>query len=387
MCNDLTAAQLLDLVQRVFAPTKNDKALAILMDLPDDVVRDNQAWAERRKMAADWTEKLVSQQDTLGLDVNLVLYANTHMNNADLPELAWIFSGGDIPLSVDDLDRERGIAFDEIFSSHGILLAPTEFSTTAPLKLAATRTGIRAATMPGFCPSMIPALRLDYDEINRRVEYMTSLLSRADKADFIFRVDESEEYKLTLDLRHRTAHASGGLFHEPGQAGNLPSGESYIVPYEGELDGHESGSHGLLPVELDGEVVLYSIHANRATEVISQGRVSSLEAEKITAEPAYGNLAELGIGVLGDFDLEPTGEILLDEKLGLHIAFGRSDHFGGQVGTAQFSSPDAVVHIDRVYVPGIQPRVVPVWVELSMDNGDTIHLMDEGKFVVEYPDS
>jgi phosphoribosylaminoimidazole-succinocarboxamide synthase len=33
------------------------------------------------------------------------------------------------------------------------------------------------------------------------------------------------------------------------------------------------------------------------------------------------------------------------EKLGLHIAFGRSDHFGGQVGAAKFSKPEEVVHV------------------------------------------
>jgi len=239
--------------------------------------------------------------------------------------------------------------------------------------------------MPGFSKEMIPALRLDYTEINRRVQFMADLLTRAQRASFLFRVDGVDEYKLELDLRHRSAHASGGLFPAAGQAGNLPSGESYIVPYEGEISGDGSGSAGVLPVELDGEVVLYDIKANKAIGVLTMGEVSKKEAERLSREPAYGNLAELGLGVLGDFNLQATGEILLDEKLGLHIAFGRSDHFGGQVGAAQFSSPEAVVHIDRVYVTAIQPRVLAARVDLLMDDKSELALMRDGKFVVEYP--
>ena len=70
---------------------------------------------------------------------------------------------------------------------------------------------------------------------------------------------------------------------------------------------------------------------NKAVRVLSSGPASEEEADHIAREPAYANLSELGLGVLGDFGLNPTGSILLDEKLGLHIAFGRSDHFGGTV--------------------------------------------------------
>jgi len=42
------------------------------------------------------------------------------------------------------------------------------------------------------------------------------------------------EHLANFDLRFRTGHASGGLMREEGIVGNLPSGEAYIVPYEGE---------------------------------------------------------------------------------------------------------------------------------------------------------
>ena len=192
---------------------------------------------------------------------------------------------------------------------------------------------------------------------------------------------------LRLDLRHRTAHASGGLLPEPGTAGNLPSGESYIVPYEGERPGEPSRSEGVLPVQLGDEVVALPHRGEpRRRGPLRRARSRAREAEHLAREPAYGNIAELGLGVLGDFGIEPIGEVLLDEKLGLHIAFGRSDHFGGQVGPPQFSRPEAVVHQDRVYVPALQPRVVAARVDLQREDGLKLALMRDGHYVIDFDD-
>jgi leucyl aminopeptidase (aminopeptidase T) len=236
--------------------------------------------------------------------------------------------------------------------------------------------------MPGFSAAMIPALRLDYTLIGARVDRMCALLDRAEGCRLRFRTDR-EEHRLFLDLRHRPGHASGGLFREPGRAGNLPSGESYIVPYEGEIAGDASRSAGEIPVQFGREVVVYRVEGNRAVAVLTRGPAAGEEARRLAEEPAYGNLAELGLGVLGDFGLEPTGEILLDEKLGLHIAFGRSEHFGGQVGPRDFSSPDRVVHIDRVYIPAIQDRITVAEAVLEMPGGEELLLMTEGEYRVE----
>ena len=88
--------------------------------------------------------------------------------------------------------------------------------------------------------------------------------------------------------------------------------------------------------------------------------------------------------MLSAFGLKPIGEILLDEKLGLHLAFGRSDHFGGQVGPAQFSGPGAVIHIDRVYVPETQPDVKVLAVDLQFPDGGRLALMRDGEYVVGF---
>jgi len=178
-------------------------------------------------------------------------------------------------------------------------------------------------------------------------------------------------------------HASGGLITEPGTAGNLPSGEAYIVPYEGERPNESSRSAGELPVQLNGELVIYTIAANRALRVEGEGPRAQAERELIIEEPAYANLAELGLGVLADFGIEPCGEVLLDEKLGLHIAFGRSEHFGGTVGPAQFTRPERVVHIDRVFVPKVQPRIEVARVALRGPRGATT-VIEHDRFVVDF---
>lgn len=370
----LSRDELAALVRRVFHVRPDDTGIAVLIDLPDRRTADAPTWRDRRRIAHEWAVELAGSD--LGLPVHLYGYRNVGMNNADLPPTAWLL---DVP--ADDADAlEPSVAqpFDDVLRHHSILLAPTRFSATAPLKLAAPRYGFRAATLPGFTRAMIGALRLDYGEVARRVERLKVLLDPATGADFLFEV-AGRRVELHLDLRFRLAHASTGLVHEPGTAGNLPSGEAYLVPYEGERPGEPSRSRGTLPVELDGEVVCYEIRENRAVAVAEGGEVAAREAELLRREPAYGNLAELGLGVLADFGVEPLGEILIDEKLGLHIAFGRSDHFGGQVGAGDFSRPEAVVHIDRVYLPATQPRVQVRRVDLVMD-GAARPLMRDGTY-------
>lgn len=383
MREELSGEGLAALIERVFRLRASDRAMAVLVDLPDGVRGDTAEWRERREMAAQWVRRLTLCRQHLGLDVHLYLYRNVRTNNADLPRGAWLHGGGPLPGTADELDPLAEEPFPVIFRAHSILMAVTELSATAPLKLMAKTFAFRAATMPGFTPAMIPALRLDYEEINRRVIRFKELLDRAEGAELIFQVENGPECRLYLDLRHRTAHASGGLLHEPGTAGNLPSGEAYIVPYEGEIEGAPSASAGQLPVQFGSEVVIYEISQNCAVRVIGTGAAARREADYIAREPAYGNIAELGLGVLSDFGVKPCGSLLLDEKLGLHIAFGRSDHFGGRVGAAQFSRPEEVVHIDRVYLPSVQPLVHVRRVVLC-GPGFEIPLLRDDRFVIDF---
>ncbi len=379
----LTADELVQLVRRVFAPGEADRSLCLLVDIPDSRSPDTPAWRARRAMAADWHNKLQAQRHRTGLQVSTVVYANVHHSNADLPPWAYPHRAGPLP-DVLRGGQETARPFAAVLRDHPIFIALTQFSATAPLKVGARQHGFRAATLPGFTAEMIPALRLDFVEVNRRVERIKGLLDQAQGARLRFAVDRAERHELHIDLRHRRGHASGGVLHEAGLAGNLPAGEAYIVPYEGEVPGVASRTEGQLPVQLGDEVVVYEVRANQAVGVRPGGAVARAEAARLAQEPAYGNLAELGLGVLADFGLRPIGELLLDEKLGLHIAFGRSDHFGGQTGPGRFTCPEAVVHIDRVYTPAIQPRVSVVSVDLTLPDATELPLIREDRTVVDF---
>jgi leucyl aminopeptidase (aminopeptidase T) len=378
----LSPEELVALVRSVFPRFETDRALAILVDVPREARSDNPAWKERRRLAHEWHVLLQARKAEIPLAaVQLIAYPDVGSNNADLPADSFLLDGP-LPDLAAELERAgKRVSFEQVFAATQLFLAPTEFSTTAPLKVAARRFRFRAATMPGFAASMIPALRIDYGEVARRVDALKIRLDEADHADVYFTVDDKSEYAMHFDLRRRTAHASSGRFPEPATAGNLPSGEAYIVPYEGEA-GEASRTAGVLPVEIDGEMVLFTVRANRAVAAEGAGPAAQAERAHLAGEPAYGNMAELGFGVLADFGLGPTGEILLDEKLGLHIAFGRSEHFGGAVGPGDFSSPAAVIHLDRIYITQAQPRIAVDAVILGCGDGRSETVMAGGTYTI-----
>lgn len=380
----LEGMDLVSLIRKVFRIRPEDKGIGILVDLPNKYKPDHVLWKKRREMAFRWFKEICSLSHELeNLDIHLFLYENVGAHNAELPENAYKYDQSECPDCAEMLDKQLSVPFEKVFESCQIIIAPTEYSATAPLKLQAHTFGFRAATMPGFKEEMIPALMLDYEEIAHRTNLLSDMLGKATGAEVVFGVDGLKEYQLYLDLRFRKGHASDGRLHEPGMVGNLPPGEGYIAPYEGEVEGQESRSRGHLPVQFFDEVVVYRVEHNRAVSVETEGVWSRRERELLEREPAYGNIAEIGFGVLGDMGLKPTQELLLDEKLGLHIAFGRSDHFGGHTGEKAFSKPEAVVHIDRVYIPETQPRIKILSVDL-IEIGKRIPIIKDDQYVIEW---
>jgi hypothetical protein len=369
------------LIQAVFPPLPQDKNLAILIDLPLSGSDDNAGWRTRRDFAVNMKETLAAGVADLGLEgIWLVAYEAVGSNNGDLPLVCYRIDDT-LPETAQGLQGLAGrMETEALFRSCQLFIAPTEYSTTAPLKVAARQHQFRAATMPGFSAEMIPALQIDYGEVARRLALLKEKLDPAESASILFLVRETEHYFLDIDLRFRTTHLSTGRFPEAGMVGNLPSGEAYIVPYEGERE-PESKTRGELPVQFGDEIVLYHVEKNRARSAFGSGETAQVESRRLQSEPAYGNIAELGFGILADFGVEPVGEILLDEKLGLHIAFGRSDHFGGFVGAGQFSSPQALVHIDRIYIPQTQPLVQVASVKLHYAEGKEEEIIRSGRYL------
>jgi len=379
---NLSEQEIVNLIKAVFPGIQKEDRLGILVDIPHSARRDNSHWQVRRKIAEEWAGILGNHIDRLGLkEVQLIAYPEVESNNADLPDLAYRIDKRPLPHQSDQLGaRGQETAFDDIFKSTRIFLAPTEYSATAPLKNAARKFGFRAATMPGFSPAMIPALRIDYQEVARRTGILKEKLDPADGARVLFTVSDKQDYRMFFDLRYRKAHLSSARFPDPGTAGNVPSGETYIVPYEGER-GTDSKTGGILPVQEKKEILLFKVEKNRAVSVTGAGPEYEREKNLLQEEPAYGNMGELGFGVLKDFGLSPINEILLDEKLGFHVAFGRSDHFGGIVSPADFSSAKRVIHLDRIYIHETQPDIRVRSIRLTGPEGEE-EIFREGEYLI-----
>ena len=62
MQNNLSSNELVSLVQSVFSLCAADRQLAILIDVPDDVVPDTPEWLERRIMAKHWYNQLMTRE-------------------------------------------------------------------------------------------------------------------------------------------------------------------------------------------------------------------------------------------------------------------------------------------------------------------------------------
>ena len=57
---------------------------------------------------------------------------------------------------------------------------------------------------------------------------------------------------------------------------------------------------------------------------------------------------------------------------------------GGKDATDREATAEAVIHQDHVYLPELQPRVVPALVTLVLDDGERMDLICDGRYVVDF---
>jgi leucyl aminopeptidase (aminopeptidase T) len=336
------------LLTDVFDP-QSGEIVTFVVDEPHGDLSDHEGWTARRAMAERWRQVMAELGAERGFTVGpLVCFGATGANNADLPRLA---RQGD-----DEVDLHETLA------ASTLVVAMTEFSATAPLALIAeANEDFRAASMPGVQERMeSTALSADYSRVAARCRAIHEAMEGAVLCDVLF----STGHRCFFDLRHRKAEMDDG-FLPRGKDGdriiNLPSGETFIVPYEGEYEGVPSWTAGTIPVVEDDELVLFHVVSNTVVVVEGEGPVADRYAAFFDADPARANIAEVAFGV--NERAEVTGEVLEDEKAGFHWAFGRSDHLGGVVGVEDFEAAENVVHQDIVYAAGnpiLAERVVVV---------------------------
>jgi hypothetical protein len=334
------AFDLIKLLTDVFDP-KPDEVVTVACDLPRTPGEDTPAWKERRTMALEWHRAFTALGHGRGFSTNPVLtYPSTGANNAELPIEGEM--GGNQVVLVDAL----------LDSTLAVFL--TQYSATAPLDaLSHLKEDFRAASMPGVEKRMErSALAADYREVARRCRILEKALSGAESLQVTF----SSGNRCSFDLRFRTPEMDDGFLprHKAGdRVINLPSGETFIVPYEGEQPGHLSETKGTIPIREGADLIILHIEART-------------------------NVAEVAFGC--NEWAQVTGNVLEDEKAGFHWAYGRSDHLGGTVGITKFIHRDTVVHQDIVYAKGNPIQVAEA--TAIRPEGEKTRIIRNGNYVV-----
>jgi len=305
----------------IFNPKKDEKIL-LIYDRPINEVKDNSKWKERRIFIRQWYEFLLILSKKYHFYVTLDYYDATGINNKLLDE-----------------------SLQNRFGKYNIIIAMTEFSITTTLVglIKKNPLTIRCASMPMVEKRMEKSvLQMDYSDVKRYAKNLKKILQKSDSATISFSTGDT----LFIDLRNRNAGADDGDCSKPGDMINLPSGEGFIAPYEGSDDEKvefgDSKTEGILPIYYKDEIIKLHIKKNNIISCDGNKKIILELKNYFNANPFRKNIAELGIGC--NPKAVVTGNILEDEKVGLHVAYGTSSHIGGKV--------TSDVHKDIVYAKG-----------------------------------
>ncbi len=244
----------------------------------------------------------------------------------------------------------------EAMKSAEVVLIPTSRSLShTDARRAATKAGARIASMPGITEDMmqIGGLTADYRQIAALTNNVADIFEKARKV----RVTTPSGTDLTMSVEERTPLRDTGLYHKPGEWGNLPAGEVCLAPVEGT-------TNGVLVIDSMGSVVTQPLRV-----AVKDGwakRFDGPDAAKLegllkSADRNAYNIGELGIGT--NSKARVTGKVLEDEKvLGtVHIALGDNTSYQG-------GHTKSRIHMDGI----LFHPTVKVDTRLLMQKGDLL---------------
>lgn len=350
------------LLETVFKPSQGEK-IAILIDLEDPTDVKDWGFLERdghsiQKMGYEHFYKGLhgGVMDQLGLTGGeLFCYKMTKGSNLDLDDEAYSPDG-------------RVLSFEkDIYPHYDILLCISTNSATAPLTASAKVHNFRGATMHGLNEIILNSgLSVDYNEVSKRAERLRQGMSNADAIEIDFKI-KGELYQLRIELNGQDAQKSHGLCRTGPDIANLPAGEVYYVPTNGE---------GHFPMKLeDGSIALLTVKGARVVEAqFVEGNPETVKAfdQRVKTDHATGFLGELGFGTelypIADHDIQ-------DEKAfgTFHVATGRNDHLGGDITTDKFKEKDNATHDDILFSPHKTPEIDAPTVRLYKDG--KVHIL------------
>lgn len=244
----------------------------------------------------------------------------------------------------------------ELMQKFDIVLIPTAKSLThTDARRAASANGVRVATFPGITKEiMIRGMNADYKAIAKRSIKLKRILEQGKH----IRVTAPAGTDISFEIAGRTAIASKGLFHNKGESGNLPTGETFLAPVEGTANGVFVVDGSMAGLGLIGDVnIKVEVEKGFATKITGGRPARQLREMLDKVGKGACNIAEFGIGTNDSARL--SGIILEDEKVmgTIHIALGNNISMGGS-----FNVP---IHLDGV----VKKPTVYLDKKLLMDKG------------------
>lgn len=210
-----------------------------------------------------------------------------------------------------------------------VVLCPTTKSVThTAARREAVARGARIATLPGVTEEMmIRCLNADYHAIAERSIRLSQELQKAGE----IHVTSPAGTDIVMQRGDRYPKPDTGLFHHPGESGNLPGGETFFAPIEGTAQGTIVFEAAVAGVGKIKRPIRLLVRNGIAVEITGGPEAQKLNELVDAVGPSGRNIAELGIGTNDKAKI--TGLILEDEKVmgTVHIALGDNKSMGGNV--------------------------------------------------------
>ncbi len=233
----------------------------------------------------------------------------------------------------------------ELMQKVDVVVCPTAKSLThTDARRNAVKLGVRVGTMPGISiDTMVRCLSADYDKIIQ----LTDTIAQKLEGVSTIRVTTEKGTDIVMPVKGRKIIPSTGVLKNKGDSGNLPSGEVYLAPWEGQSNGRLVVDGSMAGLGMLEEPITIEVRNGYAEEIQGGAQAEKLIDMLDKAGRDARAVAEFGIGT--NYKAILTGMILEDEKVfgTIHIAFGNNLTMGGNI--AVNSHLDGLVTEPNVY--------------------------------------
>ncbi len=236
-----------------------------------------------------------------------------------------------------------------------VIIPTTKSLTHTNARREACKSGARVGTLPGITEDMmIRTMSADYHKIAKLSDHVTKILDDGK----LVHVTSPSGTDIKMPIDGIKGISSRGLVTNPGEFGNLPSGEAYLMPEEGKSNGVIVVDGALAGIGLmEDDNITIEVKDGYATKITGgkEAKILIEQIEKLGKQAR--NIAEFGVGT--NYMAKLTGQILEDEKImgTIHIALGNNITMGG--------THDVKYHVDGI----IMNPTVTIDGKMILDNG------------------